>query len=153
MSEISKRIKMRREELGMTTDELAKRMGYKDRSSITKIEKGKADIPQSKVVAFARALDTTTAYLIGIDEEKESALKNDGELTAKDRRDIARDLEKMMDDLEHSGDLMFDGDPASPEALESIRSALAMGLEYAKKVNKAKYTPKKYRKDEGNDKE
>jgi len=71
MSEISNRIKLRREELGMTTDELAKKMGYKDRSSITKIEKGKADIPQSKVLAFARALETTTAYLIGIDEEKE----------------------------------------------------------------------------------
>ena len=52
----------------------------------------------------------------------------------------------MMAELEESGDLMFDGDPASPEALESIRQAMAMALEYAKKVNKEKYTPKKYRK-------
>ena len=71
MSEIARRIKMRREELGLTTEDLANRMGYKDRSSISKIENGKADIPQSKVIAFAHALHTTTAYLIGIDEEKE----------------------------------------------------------------------------------
>lgn len=74
MSEISKRIKLRREELGMTMDELAQKMGYKDRSSISKIESGKADIPQSKVLSFARALNTTTAYLIGIDEAKDGPI-------------------------------------------------------------------------------
>lgn len=36
------------------------------------------DIPQSKVVAFARALDTTTAYLMGCDDEKAAAPKDDG---------------------------------------------------------------------------
>lgn len=66
MSTIYERIKARRIELGMTAEELATKMGYKDKSSISKIEKGKADIPQSKVLAFARALDTTTAYLMGV---------------------------------------------------------------------------------------
>lgn len=72
MSEIYNRIRMRRQELGWTTDELAKRMGYKDRSSISKIESGKADIPQSKVKAFADVLDTTVSWLLGIDEPEES---------------------------------------------------------------------------------
>ena len=49
-------------------------MGYKDKSSISKIENGKADIPQSKVIAFARALNTTTAYLMGIDTAKEISI-------------------------------------------------------------------------------
>ena len=43
-------------------------MGYKSKSSINKIEMGINDIPQSKVLAFARALDTTTAYLMGCDD-------------------------------------------------------------------------------------
>ena len=43
---------------------------------------------------------------------------------------------------------MFDGDPASPEAIESILSAMKIGMEMAKKRNKEKYTPKKYRKKE-----
>ena len=72
MSDIYERIKSRREELGLTTEELAQRMGYKTRSSITKIETGKADIPQSKVKAFARALHTTTAYLMGDDDAREA---------------------------------------------------------------------------------
>lgn len=71
MSEIYDRIRARRIELGLTVEELAQKMGYKDKSSISKIENGKADIPQSKVAAFARALNTTTAYLIGVDTAKE----------------------------------------------------------------------------------
>lgn len=67
MSSIYERIKQRRTELGLTVEELANKMGYKDKSSISKIENGKADIPTSKVVAFARALETTTAYLLGAD--------------------------------------------------------------------------------------
>lgn len=72
MLEIYERIKARREELGLTQLELAKRMGYKSKSSINKIETGVNDIPQSKVIAFARALETTTAYLMGVDSAKES---------------------------------------------------------------------------------
>lgn len=70
MSSIYERIKQRRNELGLTVEELATKMGYKDKSSISKIENGKADIPTSKVVAFARALETTTAYLLGVDADE-----------------------------------------------------------------------------------
>lgn len=70
MSSIYERIKQRRNELGLTVEELANKMGYKDKSSISKIENGKADIPTSKVVAFARALETTTAYLLGVDTDE-----------------------------------------------------------------------------------
>ena len=74
MSTIYERIRARRIELGLTVEELAKKMGYKDKSSISKIKNGKADIPQSKVIAFARALNTTTAYLMGIDTAKERSI-------------------------------------------------------------------------------
>ena len=74
MSTIYERIRARRIELGLTVEELAKKIGYKDKSSISKIENGKADIPQSKVIAFARALNTTTAYLMGIDTAKEISI-------------------------------------------------------------------------------
>ena len=88
MSEIYKRIKSRRLELGWTTDELAKRMGYKDRSSISKIENGKADIPQSKVKEFAEVLDTSVSWLIGIDDE-------DNRSTAPAPRPIPKGFEPM----------------------------------------------------------
>lgn len=59
------RIKQRREFLKMSQDDLAKKMGYRDRSTIAKIEAGVNDITQSKIKAFAKALNTTPAYLMG----------------------------------------------------------------------------------------
>jgi transcriptional regulator with XRE-family HTH domain len=65
MLEIGERIRQCRERIGMTQDELAQATGYKSRSSINKIEKGGNDLPQSKIVIFAKALSTTPSYLMG----------------------------------------------------------------------------------------
>lgn len=70
------RIKELRLELGMTQDDLAHAMGYKDRSMITKIEAGKVDISQKKVVEFARVLGTTPGYLMGWNPERWPILDN-----------------------------------------------------------------------------
>ena len=69
MATLYDRIRSRRTELGLTVEELAHKMGYKDKSSISKIENGKADIPQSKIAAFADALETTPAYLMGWEKQ------------------------------------------------------------------------------------
>ena len=71
MSVLSSRIRQRREELGMSQEELASRMGYRSKSSITKIEKGINDIPQNKLEDFADALETSTAWLLGLDSGRE----------------------------------------------------------------------------------
>lgn len=71
MATLYDRIKSRRTELGLTVEDLANKMGYKDKSSISKIENGKADIPQSKIAAFAEALETTPAYLMGWESQSE----------------------------------------------------------------------------------
>ena len=67
MQTLGTRIRQRREQLGLTQDELAQKMGYKSRSSVNKIESGANDIPQSKVQAFADALDTTSTWLLGLE--------------------------------------------------------------------------------------
>ena len=69
MPDIGKRIRERREALGMTQEELAAELGYKNKSSIAKIETGTNDIVQSKVREFATALQTTSAYLMGWDDD------------------------------------------------------------------------------------
>ena len=61
------RVRLRREELGLSQEQLAQRMGYRSKSSITKLEKGVNDIPQSKVEEFAAALETTPAWLMGLE--------------------------------------------------------------------------------------
>ncbi len=68
------------------------------------------------------------------------------ELTAKDKKDIAKDLEEYRKHLSSAEGLMFDGEPATEEAVQSIIDSLEVGIEIAKKRNKEKYTPKKYRK-------
>lgn len=61
---VGERIKQRRLELNLSQEELAKKVGYKSRSSINKIELAR-DLPLRKVELMAKALDTTPGYLMG----------------------------------------------------------------------------------------
>lgn len=72
MLELYKNIKIRRQQLKMTQTDLALKMGYADKSMIAKIEKGNVDLPQSKILAFANALETTPGELMGWDYETEA---------------------------------------------------------------------------------
>ena len=67
---IHKNIKSRRKELKMTQSDLAKKLGYADKSMIAKIEAGLVDLPQSRIEAFAAALGTTKEALTGWTEER-----------------------------------------------------------------------------------
>lgn len=97
--ELYKRIKARREELSMSQEELAEKMGYKSRSSINKIELGKSDIPQSKIVAFAKALQTSPQYLMGWVEDEEELINY-----------FDNTLEKIITFIETNGFKISDGE-------------------------------------------
>ena len=68
MLALYKNIKARRLELKMSQDRLAELTGYKDRSSIAKIEKGEVDLAESKIREFAKALKITPQELMGWDD-------------------------------------------------------------------------------------
>lgn len=62
---VGERIKQVREAKGLSQDELAKRMGYKDRSSISKIEKDNDDnISMNTVQKAAESLGCSPLYLM-----------------------------------------------------------------------------------------
>lgn len=61
---IGNNIKRARELKGLTQDELAKRMGYKSRSTIARIENGDNDVSQSKLKKFADILDVSIDFLL-----------------------------------------------------------------------------------------
>ena len=51
---------------GMSQNDLAIAVGYKDRSMVTRIENGEVDLAQSKIFAFANVLSISPGELMGI---------------------------------------------------------------------------------------
>jgi hypothetical protein len=66
-------------------------------------------------------------------------------ITPKDEKDIAKDLERIMSDLTQADGLMFYNEPMTDEDKKLLRDAIDVGLRAVKQRNKARYTPKKYR--------
>lgn len=67
MLELYENIKRLRKQNGWSQEELAKKAGYTDRSSIAKIEKGQFDLPQSKIFLFADIFGVDPGALMGMD--------------------------------------------------------------------------------------
>ena len=98
MTKFGERIRKMRIELGMTQEELATRMGYSSKSTITKIEQGTRDIPQNKIVKFADALGTTPAVLMGW-VDKETDQKNDARVSIAFQSSYDKELFEMVEKL------------------------------------------------------
>lgn len=109
MSTVGENILLMRKELGLTQEELAKRMGYKSKSTINKIELGINDIPQSKIVQFAEVLGTTPAHLMGWEENNSP---EEPKLTERERM-VLEIFRKIPEDRQ-------------AEALELLQVALKM---------------------------
>lgn len=80
MSTIGKNIRNRRTELGMTQEDLAGQIGYKSKSTINKIELGINDIPQSRLISFARALKTTPKVLMASEDVIDAEIQKNSDI-------------------------------------------------------------------------
>lgn len=128
-------------EHGVTAYRVAKETGVTT-ATLTSWKQGKYTPKPEKMQKIADYFGVSLTYLMTGKEETEK----DPKLKPKDQKDINEILANTEQLLKQDG-LMFDGDPASPEAIESILSAMQIGMEMAKKKNKEKYTPKKSKKD------
>lgn len=72
---VGERIKKRREELQMTQEEMAKKMGYKSRSSVNKMEVSR-ELTLKTIRKLANVLECSESYLMGWEEEKEDIEKS-----------------------------------------------------------------------------
>ena len=106
-------------------------------SSLSDWSKGKSKPKYENMKRIADYFGVSVEYLLGNEKQKTPATDSDG-LTEQDKKDSAVELEQLMQEMQSSGDLMFDGEPATPEAMESLRQAMQLGLTYAKKINKGK---------------
>lgn len=127
--------------------DLCQRTGI-PKSSMSMYLSGERSPRQNRLSQIAEKFNISEAWLMGYDVpmERTDSL-SDETLSQKDKRDILDIISSTKAELLSQEELMFDGDPASPEAIESIINAMEIGMEMAKKKNKEKYTPKKYKKD------
>ena len=133
------RIEKLRKEAGLSQGKLEKELGFSNGS----ISKWKNSTPTyDRLQKVANYFNVSVEYLASGELPE-----NTPPLTPRDEKDIEKILNNTRDQLLSQEGLMFDGDPASPEAIESILSAMQIGMEMAKKKNKEKYTPKKYKKE------
>lgn len=67
-------------------------------------------------------------------------------LTAKDERDIEKDLEEMINNLNSKDGMAGYNQIEDEEDLELLKSSLLTSMKLARQIAKKKFTPKKYRK-------
>ena len=127
---------------GVSAYKVAKETGV-TQSTLSDWKRGRSTPKSENMKKIADYFGVSIDYIM---TGKENDLDKAPQLKPKDERDIKNILENTEQLLKQDG-LMFNGSPASPEAVESIISAMRIGMEMAIEKNKEKYTPKKYKKD------
>ncbi|WP_153124610.1 helix-turn-helix domain-containing protein [Peribacillus tepidiphilus] len=149
MSEFGAYIKKIRESKGLTLNQVAL---YSEISAaqLSRIETGKRGVPKPntiKKISEALKVDYDELMKVAgyIDDDKPS---NDlPPLSEKEERDIAKQLEKILESMDSDTALSFDGEPMDEVTKELVRAAIENNLRLTKQLAKKKFTPKKYRKD------
>nr|WP_308742067.1 transcriptional regulator [uncultured Anaerocolumna sp.] len=107
-----------------------------------------------KLSAVADYFHVSTDWLLGktdfrmLPDEYELSMdvKRIEEFSSRDKRDIAKTMNFMMEQLDnYQNALMFDGEPLDDESRELLKASLENSLKTAKIIAKQKYTPNKYK--------
>ena len=115
MLKLYENIKSLRLQNHMTQDELARKAGYTDRSSIAKIERGMVDLSQSKIKQFADIFGVTPSHLMGWTVEEETN-KNSGIVVLMDRMRKDPEFFKLVSEL----------NKLEGEKLEHVKNTIAI---------------------------
>lgn len=138
---VFERIEKLRKEHKISQGNLEKELGFSNGS----ISKWKTSMPTSeRLQKIADYFDVTIDYLMTGNEQK----NRDPELTARDRRDIAKDLDRIMMEIQSGDDgpLYYNGQELDEASLMLLNNAIEYALTQAKKENKVKYNPHKNKK-------
>lgn len=92
-----------------------------------------------KLQKVADYFSVSMDYLLGRETDK---------LTAKDKRDIAKDLDAIMAKLSNKedGPVSYNGENLSDESMDLFKEELEIALKRLKLINKEKYNPNKNKK-------
>lgn len=129
---------------GVSSYKVSKDTGV-TQTSLSNWKAGRSTPTTKTLQRIADYFGVTVDYLMtGKEEPKEKA----PELTAKDERDIAKDLDRIMEKLTagESGPACYNGEDLDPEAAALFKDELEIALRRLKLINKEKYTNKRYKK-------
>ena len=137
------KIRQLRKDNKITQTELGKILNV-EKSTISMYENNNTQPPSQTLALIAKYFNVTTDYLLG----NETPAKFKPQLTDKDKKDIAKQVEDMLDGLDADNPISFqlDGNEIDEDTRELLRQSLQNALEFARLKAKEKFTPKKYRK-------
>lgn len=120
---------------------LERDLGYGN-GYINQLKKG--TIPSDRAIEISNYLQIDLQYLLSGGESSSDS----SQLTTRDERDIAKDLENIMNKLSagEAGPASYNGEDLDPEAADLFRDELEIALRRLKLINKEKYTNKRYKK-------
>lgn len=129
---------------GISAYKVSKETGV-SQSTLSDWKRGISTPKQDKLQKIADYFGVTIDYLM---TGKENTEKKEPALTAKDERDIAKDVNNIMTKLTsgEAGPAAYDGEQLSPEAAELFKEELEIALKRLKLINKEKYNPHKNKK-------
>ena len=127
---------------GVSSYKVAKEAGV-TQTALSNWKSGRSTPTAKTLQKIADYFGVTIDYLMTGDDSSEQK-----GLTARDNRDIAKDLDNIMEKLTsgENGPASYNGEEISPEAAELFKDELEIALKRLKLINKEKYTPKKYKK-------
>ena len=131
---------------GVTPYKVSKETGV-SQSTLSDWKRGISTPKPDKLQKIADYFGVPLTYLL-IGNTSEQKKEKSSELNSRDERDIAKDLDSIMEKLStgESGPASYNGEELDPEAAELFRDELKIALRRLKIINKEKYTPKKYKK-------
>lgn len=133
-----------RDERGLKDADVVRETGI-TKSTFSDWKSGRSKPKNDKLQKIADFFGVTIDYLMTGNEAPD---KKEVTLTSLDERDIAKDLDNIMEKLTsgEAGPAAYDGEPLSPEAAELFREELEIALKRLKLINKEKYNPYKNKK-------
>lgn len=123
---------------------LERELGF-GRGSIGKLRTGNTTL--ERLQKIADYFGVTVNYLT-TGQEDSSPKEKSSELTARDNRDIAKDLDSIMAKLSNreDGPVSYNGENLSDESMDLFKEELEIALKRLKLINKEKYNPNKNKK-------
>ena len=152
MEKLHERIKRLRKANNLSVDEISEKLGI-SRATYYRYENKDVDkLPYTIIEPLANLFDVSPAYLLGWESDNASTKSSNHtsatlpELTHRDEVQIAKDLEKMLADIDSNTSFAAHGGTVEDvEDRELLRASLFATMKLAKQIAKKKFTPKKYR--------